>query len=421
MTKDRRTLWHFPWRYGESVLFIAGITCVGFLLQIIAGYFDFYLLHKPVNYLLAGGMSAAILLTMIIRKNPLIQWLSGIPFTVSLLGFLLILTIMMGFIPQVKTPELYDTFLNRLGFLRITSSWPFVMLYALLLFSLGLTTIRPFFHFRKKNFPFVLTHGGLWFVLMAAGFGAADMQQHIMHVTEKETEWRVYDDRYNMLELPVAIKLNDFDMEEYPPKLMIVNRDSGMIQPEGRPQRYQVNMKHPRVLLGKWDITINEYIPHAVWGGEGTYRAIDMPGSAPAVNVKARHLTTGNEAEGWVWGDPSQQFMKALTLEEPLALVITRGEPKRFISDIAVATKDGWKKETILEVNKPLRIGSWMVYQYGYNQRAGKYSTYSSFMLVYDPWLLLVYLGLFLMTAGALALIFMGKSNESESSEEDTP
>jgi len=74
-----------------------------------------------------------------------------------------------------------------------------------------------------------------------------------------------------------------------------------------------------------------------------------------------------------------------------------------------VQVKDGGRKETVLEVNKPLRIDSWMVYQYGYDQRAGKYSQYSSFKLVYDPWLLMAYLGLLLMTAGALILIWKGK------------
>jgi hypothetical protein len=359
------------------------------------------------------------MLAMTIRKNPLIQWLSSIPFTVSLLGFFLILTLFMGFIPQLKAPELSHSFGGRLGLFRITSSWPFVMLYALILFSLGLTTIRRFLNFRKKDFSFILLHLGLWLALMAAGFGEADKQQHIMYVTEKEVEWRVYDDQQNMLELPLAIKLNRFDMEEYPPHLMIFDRISGLPQPKGRPQRYQIDIKRPRVLLGEWDIAVKEYIPLAVWGGQGTYRAMDMPGSAPAVNVTARHITRGEEKEGWLWGDPSQEFMKPLNLEEHLVLVIMRGEPKRFISDIVVVTKDGKKKETALEVNKPLRIGSWTVYQYGYDQRAGKYSSYSSFMLVYDPWVFVVYLGLFLMTAGAFMLIWQGnqtagKSNDME-------
>jgi len=409
MIENKRVLWHFPWRYRESVLFIAGIVCVAFLLQILTGYFNFYLLHKPVNYILVCVMAAAIFLAMTIRNHPLIQWLSSIPFTVSLLGFFLILTILAGVIPQVKIPGFSDSLFNRFGFFQITSSWPFVMLYGLILFSLGLTTIRRFFPFHKNDIPFVLNHLGLWLVLIAAGLGAADIQQHIMYVTEKEVEWRVYDDRQNVLELPLAIKLNSFDMEEYPPNLMIVNRISGTPHPQGKPQKYQVNIKHPRVLLDKWDITVKEYIPHAVWGGKGSYRSMNIPGSAPAVNVTARHITTGEKKEGWVWGDPSQEFMKALPLDGPFSLIIIRGEPRRFMSDIVVQVKDGGKKETVLEVNKPLRVQSWMVYQYGYDQRAGKYSQYSSFKLVYDPWLFMAYLGLLLMTAGALILIWKGK------------
>ena len=81
--------------------------------------------------------------------------------------------------------------------------------------------------------------------------------------------------------------------------------------------------------------------------------------------------------------------------------------PKRFASDISVHTEDGKTIRGTVEVNKPLKVNGWKIYQYGYDVRLGPESPYSVFLLVRDPWLPGVYLGIFLMLAGALTLIML--------------
>ena len=80
--------------------------------------------------------------------------------------------------------------------------------------------------------------------------------------------------------------------------------------------------------------------------------------------------------------------------------------PKRFASDITVYTEDGKTVRGTVEVNKPLKVNGWKIYQYGYDSFRGAESTYSVFQLVRDPWIFWVYLGIFLMIAGALCLLF---------------
>ena len=82
------------------------------------------------------------------------------------------------------------------------------------------------------------------------------------------------------------------------------------------------------------------------------------------------------------------------------------GLPKRFASDISVYTEDGKKVRGTVEVNKPLKVNGWKIYQYGYDLSRGADSPYSVFQLVRDPWIFWVYLGIFLMIAGALCLLF---------------
>ena len=80
--------------------------------------------------------------------------------------------------------------------------------------------------------------------------------------------------------------------------------------------------------------------------------------------------------------------------------------PKRFASDITVYTEDGKSVRGTVEVNKPLKVNGWKIYQYGYDVMRGPDSAYSVFQLVRDPWIFWVYLGIFLMIAGALCLLF---------------
>ena len=79
--------------------------------------------------------------------------------------------------------------------------------------------------------------------------------------------------------------------------------------------------------------------------------------------------------------------------------------PKRFASDISVYTEDGKNLRGTVEVNKPLKVNGWKIYQYGYDVMKGPESSYSVFQLVKDPWIAWVYLGIFLMIAGALCLM----------------
>ncbi len=82
------------------------------------------------------------------------------------------------------------------------------------------------------------------------------------------------------------------------------------------------------------------------------------------------------------------------------------GSPKRFASDISVHTKDGKSISGVVDVNKPMKVNRWKIYQYDYDTQRGPESEYSVLMLVRDPWLPAVYLGIFLMLAGAVCLMF---------------
>lgn len=415
-------MWQFPWRYKESIACIGGVILIGLLLQITVGNFNFFLLQSPVNLIVGGIIILFIALFSFARRTSFYQWISGIPFSVTIIGAILALSLVMGLTPQVNeiSPHHTDIF-TLFGFRQITSSWPFILVYSITLLSLGSLIARRLISFRKQDYAFYFNHIGLWLLLFAAGLGSADIKRYVMYVQEGEIEWRVYSENNDVLELPIAIHLNDFDMEEFPPKLTMIDRNTGEAQPLSKPDYFQIDEKRPMGSLNGWNIELKEYIHHAVRNSDSTYQEVPMPGSSPAAKILAENKETEDIKEGWVCGGNMAQLYMTLPLGSQYCIVMTQPEPKRFLSDIKVfLRKDDEGKdveyiETVLEVNKPLKIGNWTIYQYGYDNRVGRMSTYSSMELVYDPWLNLVYIGIALLAIGAICLLWSGnRKNKKE-------
>ena len=412
-----RKLWQFPWGYPEATLFVAGIALVGFLLQLAVGPFDFALLHAPANLIMLAVLVGLIALGVCFQENPLARWIAGIPLAVMLILALLLFGLCMELTPQLprlpsaNTPDL----VSRLGFRMVTSSWPFVLLYGMTLIALGITTVKRLLRFSRRDTAFLCNHLGLWILLASAGFGAADMVRVVMHVNSGDTEWRVFNKYGDALELPIAITLKKFTMEEYPPNLTLLDLQAELPPPGEagkKPQSgqafFQIDPKRPEGRLGDWAITLDEYLHTAVRVG-GEYRENPMPESTPAAKVTARNLLTGESKTDWVSaGGNIPEFFSAIPLDDRALLVMTQPEPKYFASEITIIPKGGTPIDATLEVNKPVPVGNWMIYQYGYETALGKMSNWSEMELVYDPWLLPAQSGMGLMVAGALLLAWNG-------------
>lgn len=422
-------MWQFPWLYKESIAFLLGILLVSTLLQLTLGSFNFYLLHFPVNLIIGACLIVLIAVLSFVKDNPIVNWLSSVPLSVTLIGGLFILTIFMGLIPQfarVNTDlhihmdhasfyEIADYAITKLGLKQVTTSWPFVFVYIFNLLVLGLVIAKRLHRFKWRDYGFYLNHFGLWLFLFAAGFGSADMLRYVMYAEEGNVEWRVYDNHENVLELDIAIQLHDFVMEEYEPKLAVVNKFSGDVQPENKPAYYQIDEKNRKEILAGWELELQEYIHEAVRQTDTSFQAIPMAGSMPAARVKMTNLETKQTVSGWLTCGSVDQFIMPLDLDSTYSLVMTKPEAKRFASDVTVMTKDGKDPiRTTLEVNSPLRMGDWMIYQYDYDHALGKASRMSGFELVYDPWLYAVYVGIFMIAMGSICMLWLGNRNRKK-------
>ena len=84
------------------------------------------------------------------------------------------------------------------------------------------------------------------------------------------------------------------------------------------------------------------------------------------------------------------------------------GSPKRFASKIQIETKAGRRVEATVDVNKPCEVEGWKIYQYGYDTQMGAKSQISILELVSDPWLPIVYTGIYMMLGGAVSMFVLG-------------
>ncbi len=117
-------------------------------------------------------------------------------------------------------------------------------------------------------------------------------------------------------------------------------------------------------------------------------------------------------------GEPEWRAMtqEGAVKEMPIAIELKKfimetydnGSPKRFASEIQILTKTGKNIETTVDVNKPYEVDGWKIYQYGYDTQMGAESQISILELVSDPWLPLVYTGIYMMLAGAVCMFVIG-------------
>ena len=131
---------------------------------------------------------------------------------------------------------------------------------------------------------------------------------------------------------------------------------------------------------------------------------------------RLKMITVKGEPE-WRALTSQQQIVKmpfAIELKEFIMETYDNGSPKRFASDIIITPNSTLtshpspltsKMEATIEVNKPVEYDGWKIYQYGYDTQMGAMSQYSILELISDPWLPLVYTGIYLMLAGALLMI----------------
>lgn len=391
MDNNKRQWWAFPWNYRESFSVCISLVLVGFFLD--------YLHFKTISFVFPNDMILLVLILLLIfscclffRKSSVVKWLSSIQASIVGILFFVGFSLIIGLIPD----GVQNQFLEG----GITRSWMYHFITFYILLALGIVTFSKIIRFKKSNVFFILNHLGLWIVLFFASTSSYNIERLNMYVNEEQTVWLASDENNNVKELDFAIKLKNFDIEEYVPKIALLNNATGkLVERCVKP----INVGETCV-LNHLEINIEKIYSESIKYG-GVYRHATMPGAA------ASALVSINNVDKWIscgsYKFPSERYK----ISDDYSVVMLSPEPKRFFSEVVIYQKNGVISDNVLEVNKPIYVNGWQVYQKSYNKEMGRWSRLSVIEVVKDDSLFMVYLGCLFMILGSFSLIFKAKKN----------
>lgn len=343
-----------------------------------------------------------ILMYVFLKKTKLVKYLSSGYAAISSISLFVLLVIVMVLVPQDPQEK---NFLDIIGFTNITGNWIYVLSSFYIIMSVGLVTIKRLFPLNIRNIFFFINHFGLWLVLATASLGNADKEKLNITVPEGEIIWYGYDSNNEYIEPDFAIRLNKFDIEFYEPKLAIVNDNGEMFDAKEFQPTELVEGETLNYL--EFKIQVIKIYENAIAKGDTAFLVAGMPDKTYVAEL----IVNGNT----VFIQNSSNFHPPVlaNIAPDVNLAILNPDPKYFGSNIQLYTKSGIDgDEHLIEVNNPLRIGSWTIYQTSYFKTAEFEGYISVFSAVYDPWLKIVYIGLLLMFIGAIYLIFSRRPNK---------
>lgn len=402
--ENNRKSWTHPWSYREGSIITVAILLLGFAFQAAGGSIVFRMAAFPWN--LIAGLVFLFLLVIVYfsgQKHPVIKALGSVKVALPAIFGFTFLVLLMGFVKQDVEPA--SAFSKLFGLTQFVHTWPFILINLYLMILLGVVTLKRLKPFNLKNAGFFLNHFGLFLVLFSTALGSSDMQRLRMNCYENQTEWRAKDLSGKTVEFPIAIRLLNFNIDEFRPKVTIVDNQTGQIVVNRGKNQFEI-LDRNTLDLYDYHLEVEQFLESSGKVGDA-YFPVNEPGSAPSAKVKV--TKDGFEISGWVCSGSYSNQPEALKLNETHSLVMLPAEPRKFSSELNIQTKNGKNMTTTIEVNRPFKIDGWTIYQLGYDTEMGRWSKLSVLELVRDPWLPVVYLGIFLMMAGAGFLFITGK------------
>ena len=394
------------WKMKEGFVFGAGLILVGLALQFSVGPIHWSDFAFPINLIfLIVFLLILVLAYWLRRRVRLFSFLLTAEAAVPTLIYAAVLTVVMGLTRQVSA---HERAIDPIGLTQMLSFWPFVLIYLLLATIVGLITLRQILHFRLRELPSLLSHVGLFLVIVTATLGSADMERVKLTATTDMPEWRATHEQ-GFVELPLAIQLEKFTIDEYPPKLLIINSQTGKSVPAKNPEIALIDKHFREGNILKWRIRVLKNLPLAapvVTSDTTKYVEWQSSGAVTALLVEAQRMKDGRAVGpptvGWVTCGSYLFPFQELKLTKQLSLVMARREPERYASRIHVYTESQKNIVATVEVNKPVSVDGWRIYQLSYDEAMGRWSETSTFELVKDPWLPAVYVGIYMLLAGAI-------------------
>jgi hypothetical protein len=404
-----KSLWAFPWQYTESLLVGLLVLLVGLALGVLTRGRPVEPLHVPYNVYTAFIYVFLLLFIYVsYRKRAGIAWLSSVPAALTAITLFAGMVLLLGVVPQVDTFN--SVFIRLSGLSHLKTSWVFLITQTFFLTTLGMAVLKRCLPLSVNNLGFFLNHFGLFLILLAATLGAGDVKRLEINLLKEGNESNIgVSGEGGMYKLPFSLRLIHFSIDEYNPRIAIIDPHTGLYN---TPTGISLPMADSglKTNLLKWHIQVHTYFPSAMVT-DSTLQRSEESGSCPAANVTV--ISNKDTVKGWISSGSYLQNPNYLPLDTNNVLALTMPEAKKYTSIVEVRT-DSLKVDTItLEVNKPVIVKGWKIYQVNYDHSKGKWSSLSVLEAISDPWLKVVYSGIFMVMAGVIYLFWIGAKSKN--------
>lgn len=431
----KRTVFSHPWQYKEGFVISIILFIFGMIINLIIGGKPISVPSFPTNFSLIVTYTLLLIFVYYFEKNnPIVKWLSGIPAAITSTIMITVLAGILGFLPQIPMKPAHPNIFYVLGFTHLTTSWMFALGYLFFLTTLGLTTVKMFMPFRKKKLGTILSHLGLYIIIISAFAGDGDIirAQTGLYLNKPATD-TITDYNYavnkKMYKTPFKLKLNKFDMKEYNPKIVLVESKTEELF-DGNDKMPYYAEENTSGEFKNWRITTKKFFPYSLPADSlmSEFELKDLFPAIPSAYVEISDIKTNKQIiKGWITCGNPERFAKYTGLyrinipniskkEKYLRangksyfFAMLSPEPKEYSSDVTAIMPDGKNIDFTLKVNEPKKIAGWKIYQIGYNEDYGKWSNYSVLEVNRDPWLPVVYFGIFILMAGACYIFWLGR------------
>ncbi len=194
----------------EGFLIGAGLITVGLMLEMSVGPVVWDVFAWPVNMVMMAVFVSMIVAMFLLRSRVYaFRYLMTCQAAIPTMCYAVVLTVIMGLTRQSVNGQWLN---NMLTF------WPFVLIYVYMAVIVGLVVLKEASQlrtFRLRRLMVLMFHLGLFLTMTTATLGNADMQRLKMYTAKGEPEWRALDQQRKIVELPLAIELQQFVMEVY--------------------------------------------------------------------------------------------------------------------------------------------------------------------------------------------------------------
>lgn len=425
-SKPAKDFWQHPWGWRHALVIQLAVVALAFPLQWRLAHAHLGM-TPPWNWLLPGlFILLGIALGLVCRRQQWMRWLSGAQYAVTIIIIVAVISLVGTLIPQDagKTDAL-----TRLGLRTLYTSLPFVASILLMMFSLATVVGRRLATPRPGYLGFMLNHLGLLLVLLGMLAGKAQFANPLIELTEGASSSTAQDETGRLYDIGAQITLHKFEMESFPPKLVVEYLDAHDKTQTASDQDWVCTGRH--FSAAGVTVQVEKYLPLAM-PDHNAMNSKDMMSSinsipwvasnhgVPAAKIQVT-MPDGTTKDGWVTAKTARMNAIPLMPDEQHLVGLQDPSPKAFRSHITITVPGKQPADAVLAVNQPVRVGGWQLYQSSYDMGMGMSSSSTSIIqAVHDPALPVVYTGLACLVLGAFLAMWLTPKRRETPADADT-